>query len=83
MVLPHWEMLVVDDDEQLCQSAVESLREIGIHAEPALDGPTAIQMAASRHQAGWDYHIVLLDWKMPGMDGIETARQRLYRKAPL
>ena len=75
MVLPHWEMLVVDDDEQLCQSAVESLREIGIHAEPALDGPTAIQMAASRHQAGRDYHIVLLDWKMPGMDGIETARQ--------
>ena len=75
MVLPRWEMLVVDDDEQLCQSAVESLREIGIHAEPALDGPTAIQMAASRHQAGRDYHIVLLDWKMPGLDGIETARQ--------
>lgn len=75
MILPHWEMLVVDDDEQLCRSAVDALQEIGIQAEPALDGPTAIQMAAARHQAGRDYHIVLLDWKMPGMDGIETARQ--------
>lgn len=75
MILPHWEMLVVDDDEQLCRSAVDALEEIGIQAEPALDGPTAIQMAAARHQAGRDYHIVLLDWKMPGMDGIETARQ--------
>lgn len=75
MILPHWEMLVVDDDEQFCRSAVDALQEIGIQAEPALDGPTAIQMAAARHQAGRDYHIVLLDWKMPGMDGIETARQ--------
>lgn len=73
MQLPQWEMLVVDDDPELCQSACDSLLEIGVHAEWAKDGNTAVQMAEKRHKMGKDYHIVLLDWKMPGMDGIETA----------
>ena len=75
MRLPPWEMLVVDDDEQLCRTAADTLREIGVHAEWALSGPQAIEMAQERHRQGRDYHVVLLDWKIPGMDGIETARQ--------
>ncbi|WP_033118333.1 hybrid sensor histidine kinase/response regulator [Intestinimonas butyriciproducens] len=74
MVLPNWEVLVVDDDAQLCSSAASSLTEIGVHAECALDGPSAISMVERRHQKRRDYHVVLLDWQMPGMDGIETAR---------
>lgn len=74
MVLPNWEVLVVDDDAQLCSSAAASLTEIGVHAESALDGPSAISMVERRHQKRRDYHVVLLDWQMPGMDGIETAR---------
>lgn len=74
MVLPNWEVLVVDDDAQLCSSAAASLTEIGVHAECALDGPSAISMVERRHQKRRDYHVVLLDWQMPGMDGIETAR---------
>lgn len=75
MVLPAWEMLVVDDDEQLCRSAASSLEEIGGRAEWALDGARAVEMAEARHQKGRDYHVVLLDWKMPGMSGLETARR--------
>ena len=75
MILPSWEMLVVDDDEELCHSAVDSLDEIGVHAEWALDGYTAIDMVEKRHQKRQDYYAVLLDCKMPGMDGIETARE--------
>lgn len=74
MVLPNWEVLVVDDDAQLCSSAAASLTEIGVHAECVLDGPSAISMVERRHQKRRDYHVVLLDWQMPGMDGIETAR---------
>lgn len=74
MVLPNWEVLVVDDDAQLCSSAASSLTEIGVHAECALDGPSAISMVERRHQKRRGYHVVLLDWQMPGMDGIETAR---------
>ena len=74
MVLPNWEVLVVDDDAQLWSSAAASLTEIGVHAECALGGPSAISMVERRHQKRRDYHVVLLDWQMPGMDGIETAR---------
>lgn len=75
MLLPNWDVLVVDDDELLCHSAVGSLNEIGVNTEWALDGATAIDMAEKRHAQSRDYHVILLDWKMPGMDGIETARE--------
>lgn len=75
MVLPNWKMLVVDDDEMLCESAVHSLKSIGIDAEWTLDGESAVNMVAKRHTANRDYDIILLDWRLPGMDGIETARE--------
>lgn len=86
MILPEWNMLVVDDDRQLCESAVASLTSIGIHAEWTLDGETAVNMTIDRHNKGQDYHVILLDWKLPGMDGIETARrirQRIGEKIPI
>ncbi len=75
MVLPDWIMLVVDDDQQLCESTVDSLRSIGIRAEWVLDGEDAVQMAAQHHKAHNDYHVILLDWKLPDMDGIQIARE--------
>lgn len=75
MILPDWHMLVVDDDEQLCESVVNSLKEIGINAEQTFDGETAIELVRKRHIEKNDFQIVLLDWKLPGMDGIETARK--------
>lgn len=79
MILPKWEVLVVDDDEELCHSAADSLNEIGVHAEWALDGPTAIDMTEKRHIQHRDYYVVLLDCKMPEMDGIATAREMRRR----
>lgn len=79
MILPQWEILVVDDDEELCRSAVDSLNEIGVHAEWALNGFTAIDMTEKRHKQHRDYYVVLLDCKMPEMDGIETAREMRRR----
>ena len=75
MILPNWNMLVVDDDKQLCLTAMDSLKDIGISAEWTLDGETAIQKVQERHEKNNDYQIVLLDWKLPGIDGIETARR--------
>ena len=74
MILPSWDMLVVDDDRQLCESTVASLTSIGVRAEWTLDGESALKMVAQRHRRGDDYHIILLDWKLPDMDGIATAR---------
>ena len=86
MVLPPWEMLVVDDNQLLRDSAVKSLKSIGVHAESAESGAQALEFAEARHARGQDYDVVLLDWKMPGMDGIETARElrnRIGQDVPL
>ncbi len=73
MVLPEWNMLVVDDDEQLCHGAVDALESIGVRAEWTLDGESAVEMVKKRHAEHKDYQVILLDWKLPGMDGIRTA----------
>ena len=75
MILPSWNILVVDNNEDLCQSAVLSLEEIGIHAEWALDGKSAVEKVKKRHEEHNNYHIVLLDWKMPDMDGLQTMKE--------
>ncbi len=74
MILPPWKMLVVDNNEELCSSAVAALGEIGIQAEYALNGNAAVQMVHQHHREHNDYEVVLLDWKMPDMDGLETTR---------
>lgn len=75
MKLPPWRMLVVDNNEELCQSAVCSLKEIGIDAQWVTDGKTAVEMAKKYHEEQNPLEIVLLDWKMPDMDGLHTARE--------
>lgn len=75
MVLPPWNMLVVDDDAFLCKSTMEVLKAFGIHAEWTLSGEKAVEMAVDRHSRGEDYQIILLDWKLPGMNGIQAARK--------
>lgn len=74
MVLPDWKMLVVDDDEVLCRTAVDSLDSIGITADWTLNGEKAIEMIIKHHEMNDDYQIVLLDWKLPDMDAIYIAK---------
>lgn len=75
MYLPPWKMLVVDDDETLCRTAVDSLESIGIQADWTLSGEKAIEMVTRHHQMQDEYQIVLLDWKLPDMDGITVAKR--------
>lgn len=75
MTLPGWNMLVVDDDKRLCESVIDSLRSMGVNADWTLDGESAVKMMQKKHDEGSDYQIVLLDWQLPGIDGVETARQ--------
>lgn len=86
MHLPDWNILVVDDDERLCHSAVANLEELGAHAEWTTDGNKAVEMIEEHNKNHEDYRIVLVDWKMPYMDGIETIREirkRVGKKIPV
>ena len=75
MVLPAWNMLVVDDDELLCETAIDALKSIGIRAEWTLSGEKAIELVNEHHKKREDYQIILLDWKLPGMNGIQVAKE--------
>ena len=68
-------VLVVDDDKTCCESTVATLQEIGIAGEWVLTGKEAVERCAARHKTGRDYFAVILDWKMPEMEGIATARK--------
>lgn len=86
MRLPAWRLLVVDNNEDLCLSAVSSLKEIGISAHWATSGEKALEMVRKCHEEEKDYEVVLLDWKMPDMDGLHTAREMrklLGQKVPI
>lgn len=86
MKLPPWRMLVVDDDETLCRTTVSALESIGVRPEWTLSGESAIEMAVQRHNTEDDYKIILLDWKLPGMSGIQAAaelRRRLGDSIPI
>lgn len=75
MIPPNWKMLVVDDDELLCETTVSSLKSIGIDSEWTLSGQGAVDMAIHAHKKNNCYDVILMDWKLPDMDGIEAAKR--------
>ena len=72
-------VLVADDDEVSMESAVVVLEDLGMQAEGVLSGEAALDRVVCRHEERRDYNAVVLDWKMPGMDGVETARAIRHR----
>lgn len=75
-------VLVADDDEIACQSTCLMLDELGLHSEGVLSGEEAVERVDSARSRREEYFAVILDWKMPGMDGIETAREIRRRVGP-
>lgn len=67
-------VLVVDDDEDVCESTADILRDIGMESEWVSNGHDAVTRVVEKHEAGDDFFAVIVDWKMPGMDGVETTR---------
>ena len=67
--------LIVDDEILICQQTQELLADIGMKAEWVTSGYKAVERVRERFAADKTFDIILVDWKMPDMDGIETARQ--------
>ncbi|MDC7288884.1 response regulator [Blautia schinkii] len=67
-------VLVVDDDQVVCESAVELLKNLGMHGDWVLSGREAVVRIADAHDRGEDYYFVILDWQMTDMDGLDTVR---------
>lgn len=59
-------ILVVDDDQYTCASLSDVISDLGYRVDVAYDGPAALELCLLR-----PYGLALLDYKMPGMDGVE------------
>lgn len=65
-------VLVVDDEETACESSCEMLRSLGMEAEYVFSGEEALERISA--EDGKRFTVVILDWKMPGKDGVETTK---------
>jgi len=75
MALPHMKLLLLDDDEDFLDSAVETFAALGVEADRAKSGVEAVSMAERQ-----DYSVIIISWKMPDMDSVEIAK-RVWARA--
>lgn len=75
MKLEPIDVLIVDDDETMLQTATDTLTSLGANVEQANNGLEALGMIEHRHLSGRDYTVIIIDWKMPDIDGLETIKR--------
>jgi signal transduction histidine kinase/DNA-binding response OmpR family regulator/HPt (histidine-containing phosphotransfer) domain-containing protein len=73
--LHQMRVLVVDDSATAREALVEMLGSYGVNAHAASSGEQCVTMLARAVEAGQPYQVVLLDYLMPGWDGVETIRR--------
>ena len=67
-------VLVIDDDPIALEHARMVLGQVGVDCETAGSGMEALEMISLRHARREPYNLILVDWKMPEMDGLETTK---------
>ena len=86
MQLDSVDVLIVDDDETMLTTAADTLSSLGASVEQANNGLEALGMIEHRHLSGKDYNVIIIDWKMPDIDGLETIsriRSEIETKTPI
>jgi CheY-like chemotaxis protein len=68
-------VLIIDDDPVACEHGKLVLEKVGISTDYALSGEEGIEKVTLRHGRRTPYNLILVDWKMPELDGIETTRR--------
>lgn len=66
--------LIVDDNQQICKNASELLKNMGLRAEFVMQGQQAVKYILEAKNTSDPFSLVLVDWQMPDMNGIEVVR---------
>lgn len=74
-LLAQLRALIADDDPDIGVNAVTLLRELEMEAEAVTSGAAAVKKVEAGIAAGLPLDVIILDWKMPGMDGLTTAKE--------
>jgi len=75
-IKPHeMNVLIIDDDPIACDHAKLVLEKAGIAAETVMNGKEAIERVKLRHARREPYNLIIVDWQMPEMDGLEVTRK--------
>ena len=67
-------VLVADDEEDACRGIVRLMEPTGVEVHYVTNGEDAFHRLCFAREAGNPYDVVLLDWKMPRMNGLDAAR---------
>lgn len=84
--LPNLHILLVDDDIIMCEHTMHTLEKIGVMAEWVNKGSLALKKLQEAAACGKMYDVVILDWKMPDMDGVQTThliRKQFGKELPI
>ncbi len=68
-------ILVIDDSEISCRIMQEELGELGFPVDTVTNGKDAVELVEQGDKTGRPFSLLLLDWRMPGMDGLDTVRR--------
>lgn len=80
--LESLDVLVVDDEQDICEHTVLLLKKMKIRADWVLSGAEAVERVVSAQEAGDSFDVCFIDWKMPEMDGVETTRRIREKVGP-
>lgn len=68
-------ILAVDNELEICKSIQMLMKDTGVAVDIALSGEDALKLAEDAIENDTPYQVILLDWKMPNMNGGETAKK--------
>lgn len=83
---PDLKLLIVDDDEIMCEYMMQMFKELKIKGDWSNDGAEAVSKIVAMHEQNEDYDAIILDWHMPKQDGLQTARmirEKMGDKLPI
>ncbi len=68
-------ILLVDDEKDICDGIIANMDGTGVHFDAVYNGKDAVALVKREYAAGREYNAIILDWQMPGMNGLDTARE--------